>query len=92
MEIIAKDFSHGARYQQHLAGMAAMHDVMMRQAAQQNGADDGAMRGLQASMMSLQRSVDRATEAMGGGYPRAHRAQGPTPTQHYRQAPTASYK
>ena len=52
--------------QQHLAGVAAMHDVMMRQAAQQNGADLGAMRGLRASMMSLQRSVDRATGAIEG--------------------------
>ena len=51
--------------QQHLMGMAAMHDVMMRQAAQQNGADIGVMRGLQAAMMSLQRSVDRATGAVG---------------------------
>ena len=56
--------------QQHLMGMAAMHDLMMRQAAQQNGADIGAMRGLQASMMALQRSVDRATGAIGGNTPR----------------------
>ena len=61
--------------QQHLMGMAAMHDVMMRQAAQQNGADIGAMRGLQASMMALQRSVDRATGAIIGGVPRDSRAQ-----------------
>ena len=52
--------------QQQLAGMAAIHDVMMRQAAQQNGADLGVMRGLQASMLNLQRSVDRATGAIGG--------------------------
>ena len=52
--------------QQHLMGMAAMHEVMMRQAAQQNGADIGAMRGLQAAIMNLQHSVDRATGAIGG--------------------------
>ncbi len=53
--------------------MAAIHDVMMRQAAQQNGTDMGVMRGLQASLMGLQRSVDRATGALDrtGGPPPA---------------------
>ena len=60
------DFHAGQlQNQQHLAGMAAMHEGMMRQAAQQNGADIGVMRGLSASMMSMQRSVDRATGAIG---------------------------
>ncbi len=34
--------------QQMLAGMTAVHHVMMRQAAQEHGADMGVMQGLQA--------------------------------------------
>ena len=46
------DFHAGKMGEQQilvLAGVAQIHELMMRQAAQQNGADLGVMRGLQAS-------------------------------------------